>query len=260
MMPKLVASGMLVAGDAAGFCLATGLYIEGINYAMQSGFAAGEAAIKAHRLRDFTRAHAQSLHRVVLALQRVHRFPRLPPRAALRQRRAAAESLSGDAGARLRTAVPGGRQRQAEARAAVLSDAPPVRLKPRHLLQRPLSRGEELPMVMTTHEEKMRTAGSRSTIQPHIVVDRREMQNLFGQRLRHRVSGQPFRPARRRQRSVQLRTMLRVRYVLLRLRKEGAMRWTYPRRRLRRDLPQVVRPGALSSASPPRFVRATGRS
>ncbi|MBK8211675.1 MAG: hypothetical protein IPK78_18675, partial [Rhodospirillales bacterium] len=55
MMPKLVASGMLVAGDAAGFCLATGLYIEGINYAMQSGLAAGEAAIEAHRVRDFTR-------------------------------------------------------------------------------------------------------------------------------------------------------------------------------------------------------------
>jgi electron transfer flavoprotein-quinone oxidoreductase len=46
---------MLVAGDAAGFCLATGLYIEGINYAMQSGLAAAEAAIEAHRCRDFTR-------------------------------------------------------------------------------------------------------------------------------------------------------------------------------------------------------------
>jgi electron transfer flavoprotein-quinone oxidoreductase len=55
MMPKLVASGMLVAGDAAGFCLATGLYIEGINYAMQSGFAAGEAAVYACRVRDFSR-------------------------------------------------------------------------------------------------------------------------------------------------------------------------------------------------------------
>lgn len=55
MMPKLVASGMLVAGDAAGFCLATGLYIEGMNYAMQSGIAAAETAIEAHRVRDFSR-------------------------------------------------------------------------------------------------------------------------------------------------------------------------------------------------------------
>ena len=55
MMPKLVASGMLVAGDAAGFCLATGLYIEGMNYAMQSGMAAAQAAIHAHNVRDFSR-------------------------------------------------------------------------------------------------------------------------------------------------------------------------------------------------------------
>jgi electron transfer flavoprotein-quinone oxidoreductase len=54
MMPKLVTSGMVVAGDAAGFCLATGLYIEGINYAMQSGQAAGQAAAEACRLRDFS--------------------------------------------------------------------------------------------------------------------------------------------------------------------------------------------------------------
>jgi electron transfer flavoprotein-quinone oxidoreductase len=55
MIPKLVGDGMLVAGDAAGFCLATGIYIEGINYAIQSGLAAGEAAIEACRRRDFTR-------------------------------------------------------------------------------------------------------------------------------------------------------------------------------------------------------------
>jgi Dehydrogenases (flavoproteins) len=55
MMPQLVGSGMLVAGDAAGFCLATGLYIEGMNYAIQSGAAAAEAAIEAHRVRDFSR-------------------------------------------------------------------------------------------------------------------------------------------------------------------------------------------------------------
>ena len=55
MMPKLVGSGMLVAGDAAGFCLATGLYIEGMNYAIQSGAAAAEAAIEAHRVHDFSR-------------------------------------------------------------------------------------------------------------------------------------------------------------------------------------------------------------
>ncbi len=56
MMPKLYRDGMLVAGDAAAFCFATGLYIEGINYAMQSGFAAAEAAILAYRAKDFSAA------------------------------------------------------------------------------------------------------------------------------------------------------------------------------------------------------------
>jgi electron transfer flavoprotein-quinone oxidoreductase len=43
MAPKLARGGMVVAGDAAAFCFATGLYLEGINYALQSGLAAGEA-------------------------------------------------------------------------------------------------------------------------------------------------------------------------------------------------------------------------
>jgi electron transfer flavoprotein-quinone oxidoreductase len=47
MQPKLYTDGMLVAGDAAGFCLAAGLYLEGMNYAMQSGLAAAETAIVA---------------------------------------------------------------------------------------------------------------------------------------------------------------------------------------------------------------------
>lgn len=47
MKPKLYTDGMLVAGDAAGFCLAAGLYLEGMNYAMQSGLAAAETAIVA---------------------------------------------------------------------------------------------------------------------------------------------------------------------------------------------------------------------
>jgi electron transfer flavoprotein-quinone oxidoreductase len=56
MMPKLHRDGMMVAGDAAAFCFATGLYIEGINYAMQSGFAAAEAAILAYEAKDFSAA------------------------------------------------------------------------------------------------------------------------------------------------------------------------------------------------------------
>lgn len=56
MMPKLYRDGMLVAGDAAGMCFATGLYLEGINYALQSGFAAGETAILAHGDKNYSQS------------------------------------------------------------------------------------------------------------------------------------------------------------------------------------------------------------
>ncbi|HEY7198687.1 MAG TPA: FAD-dependent oxidoreductase [Candidatus Dormibacteraeota bacterium] len=46
-LSKLYGDGILVAGDAAGLCFATGLYLEGINYAIASGVAAGETAAEA---------------------------------------------------------------------------------------------------------------------------------------------------------------------------------------------------------------------
>src|SRR5262249_100446 len=46
-LSKLYGPGILVAGDAAGLCLATGLYLEGINFAIASGVAAGETAAEA---------------------------------------------------------------------------------------------------------------------------------------------------------------------------------------------------------------------
>ncbi|MFZ1829749.1 MAG: FAD-dependent oxidoreductase [Candidatus Competibacteraceae bacterium] len=54
MQPKLYTDGLLVAGDAAGFCLAAGLYLEGMNYAMQSGLAAAETAIVACQRGNFS--------------------------------------------------------------------------------------------------------------------------------------------------------------------------------------------------------------
>jgi electron transfer flavoprotein-quinone oxidoreductase len=47
MMPRLAGDGMLVAGDAAALCLAAGIWLEGVNFAMASGIAAGETAIEA---------------------------------------------------------------------------------------------------------------------------------------------------------------------------------------------------------------------
>ena len=44
MMPKLVGDGLLIAGDAAAMCLAAGLWLEGVNYAIGSGMCAAESA------------------------------------------------------------------------------------------------------------------------------------------------------------------------------------------------------------------------
>ena len=47
MMPKMVADGLLIAGDAAALCLAAGIWLEGVNFAMASGMYAGQSAAQA---------------------------------------------------------------------------------------------------------------------------------------------------------------------------------------------------------------------
>jgi electron transfer flavoprotein-quinone oxidoreductase len=46
-MPRLVADGLLVAGDAAAMTLAAGLWLEGVNFAIGSGHTAGTVADRA---------------------------------------------------------------------------------------------------------------------------------------------------------------------------------------------------------------------
>jgi len=46
-MPRLSSDGMLVAGDAASMCLTAGLWLEGINFAIGAGLAAGQTAAEA---------------------------------------------------------------------------------------------------------------------------------------------------------------------------------------------------------------------
>jgi electron transfer flavoprotein-quinone oxidoreductase len=55
MMPELTSDGLLVAGDAAAMCLAAGIWLEGVNFAMASGMYAGEAAVDAVRAHDTSR-------------------------------------------------------------------------------------------------------------------------------------------------------------------------------------------------------------
>ncbi len=54
-MPKLYGNGVLVVGDAASMVLNAGLYIEGINFALESGKVAGEAAIEILQTDDYTK-------------------------------------------------------------------------------------------------------------------------------------------------------------------------------------------------------------
>jgi electron transfer flavoprotein-quinone oxidoreductase len=47
MMPEMTGNGLLVAGDAAALCLAAGIWLEGVNFAMASGMYAGQTVVEA---------------------------------------------------------------------------------------------------------------------------------------------------------------------------------------------------------------------
>ena len=46
MMPEMTGHGLLIAGDAAALCLAAGIWLEGVNFAMASGMYAGQTAVE----------------------------------------------------------------------------------------------------------------------------------------------------------------------------------------------------------------------
>jgi len=54
MVPELYGNGILVAGDAAALCNATGVNLEGINLASHSGILAGRTVVEAHQNKDFS--------------------------------------------------------------------------------------------------------------------------------------------------------------------------------------------------------------
>ncbi|HEY5974426.1 MAG TPA: FAD-dependent oxidoreductase, partial [Geobacteraceae bacterium] len=65
MIPELVGDGILVAGDAAALCNATGLNLEGINLASQSGVLAGRAVVAAHEAGDLSRKGLEVYRRLM---------------------------------------------------------------------------------------------------------------------------------------------------------------------------------------------------
>lgn len=60
MMPSMIGDGLLVAGDAAAMCLAAGIWLEGVNFAIGSGSAAGKAAARAVKRGDTSAAGLDS--------------------------------------------------------------------------------------------------------------------------------------------------------------------------------------------------------
>jgi electron transfer flavoprotein-quinone oxidoreductase len=65
MIPELVGDGILVTGDAAALCNATGVNLEGINLAAQSGCLAGKAVSAAHQAGDFSRKGLEEYRRLM---------------------------------------------------------------------------------------------------------------------------------------------------------------------------------------------------
>jgi len=66
MMPKMTSDGLMVAGDAAAMCLAAGIWLEGVNFAMASGMYAGRTAVASHGAGDasarFLKRYTDSLN------------------------------------------------------------------------------------------------------------------------------------------------------------------------------------------------------
>jgi electron transfer flavoprotein-quinone oxidoreductase len=80
-MPTLYTDGMLVAGDAAGLTLTTGLVLEGANFAIASGKAAAETVIRAKKTGDYSKqslAHYPALLKQSFVLKDLKTFKRAP--------------------------------------------------------------------------------------------------------------------------------------------------------------------------------------
>ena len=81
MMPAMTTDGMLVAGDAAALCLAAGIWLEGVNFAMASGIYAGRAAAEAIAAHDHSAAGLAGYQRRLagtFVLKDHHRLRRAP--------------------------------------------------------------------------------------------------------------------------------------------------------------------------------------
>jgi electron transfer flavoprotein-quinone oxidoreductase len=80
-IPKLYGDGILLVGDAAGLVYSTGLVLEGMNFAITSGFVAAEAVKKAKQSGDFSKkslAQYETLLNNSFVLKDLKNFRRTP--------------------------------------------------------------------------------------------------------------------------------------------------------------------------------------
>ena len=81
VIPKLYGDGILLVGDAAGLVYSTGLVLEGMNFAIASGFIAAEAVKKARQAGDFSEkslAYYATLLNRSFVLKDIKNFRRTP--------------------------------------------------------------------------------------------------------------------------------------------------------------------------------------
>ncbi|MFC1914401.1 FAD-dependent oxidoreductase [Chloroflexota bacterium] len=81
MLPKLYGNGILVVGDAAGLLCSTGITLEGMNFAVASGFAAAETLKIAKQKGDFSEKSLASYKTLLekrFVLQDLRTFRRVP--------------------------------------------------------------------------------------------------------------------------------------------------------------------------------------
>ena len=260
MMPELICDGMVVAGDAAAMCLAAGIWLEGVNFAIGSGIAAGQAAVEALRLDDTT---ARGPRRLPPPASRTTSCSpttassRGVPDLILSDRGAAAATRSSLANVverhlhRRRTRVPkpgfnrivrdelkrAGRQapRPRQGRVAGTAGASDeARLRSPASTSTPATTASRSRTGWTTS-----TSGSHE--RAHITVDGDTCRGCTTQALRGRLPGQPVRADVRRRHPLQLRAVLRVRHLLPRVQHRGRHHLDVPRGRPRRRLPAELR-------------------
>jgi electron transfer flavoprotein-quinone oxidoreductase len=87
-MPDLAADGLLVAGDAAAMTLAAGIWLEGVNFAIGAGLAAGRVAARAIRAGDVSATGLAGYRRALEEsfVLKDHKRLRLAPKLVLSER------------------------------------------------------------------------------------------------------------------------------------------------------------------------------